>query len=146
MANVQDVAAYILRKQGAMSAMKLQKLVYYCQAWHLVFDGEPLFESDIQAWANGPVVRDLYSVHRGLFIVGESHFPKADATALTDPERETVDAVLKAYAKMDAHQLSNLTHSERPWIEAREGVPTGRRSTAVISRATMLEFYNDVLD
>ncbi len=56
MAHVQDVARYILEKRGRMSAMKLQKLVYYSQGWHLVFDGEPLFAERIEAWANGPVV------------------------------------------------------------------------------------------
>ena len=42
MANVDDVAAYILNRQGPMTAMKLQKLCYYSQAWHLVWDSEPL--------------------------------------------------------------------------------------------------------
>ena len=37
MASAHDVAAYILKKLGPMTAMKLQKLVYYCQAWSLVW-------------------------------------------------------------------------------------------------------------
>ena len=52
--NVLDIAAYILCKQGAMTAMKLQKLVYYSQAWSLVWDDKPLFRERIEAWANGP--------------------------------------------------------------------------------------------
>ena len=59
MSNVHDVAAMILNEQGAMTAMKLQKLVYYCQAWHLVWDEECLFPERIEAWANGPVVRAI---------------------------------------------------------------------------------------
>ena len=55
-----DVAAYILRKQGTMPAMKLQKLVYYSQAWSLVWDDRPIFRDRIYAWANGPVIRNLY--------------------------------------------------------------------------------------
>jgi hypothetical protein len=47
MADVRDVARYILRKHAPMSAMKLQKLVYYAQGWHLAYEGEPLFESRI---------------------------------------------------------------------------------------------------
>ena len=50
MAEVLDVAAYILKKQGPMTAMKLQKLVYYCQAWSLVWQSKPLFPNDIEAW------------------------------------------------------------------------------------------------
>ena len=64
-----DVAAFILKESGPMTAMKLQKLVYYCQAWSLVWDEKPLFKEKIEAWANGPVVRALYEKHRGKFKV-----------------------------------------------------------------------------
>lgn len=60
MANVRDVADYILAQRGPMSAMKLQKLVYYSQAWHLTWAEEPIFDARIEAWANGPVVPLLY--------------------------------------------------------------------------------------
>ncbi len=63
MATVFDVAAYILEQYSAIPTMKLQKLIYYCQAWSLVWDEEPLFSEDIEAWANGPVVRSLYEAH-----------------------------------------------------------------------------------
>jgi uncharacterized phage-associated protein len=65
MVSVHDVAVYILQKRGKMSAMKLQKLVYYARAWHMVWEDAHLFREDIEAWANGPVVRELYNVHRG---------------------------------------------------------------------------------
>lgn len=67
MASVYDVASYILRKQGPMTAMKLQKLVYYAQAWSLVWDERPIFKGRIEAWANGPVAPELYLWHRGEF-------------------------------------------------------------------------------
>lgn len=50
MATVFDVAAYILEKKGEMTAWKLQKLVYYSQAWSLVWDQRPLFAERIEAW------------------------------------------------------------------------------------------------
>ncbi len=62
-----DVADYILLQHGAMSAMKLQKLIYYSQAWHLVWEDKALFDEEIEAWANGPVVPILHSMHRGHF-------------------------------------------------------------------------------
>jgi uncharacterized phage-associated protein len=73
-ASVYDVAEYILAREGEMSAMKLHKLVYYCQAWHLVWDGAPLFDEEIQAWANGPVIPALYELHKGEFTVGPGFF------------------------------------------------------------------------
>src|SRR5260221_11586367 len=62
--SVFDVAAYIIKKMGPVSAMKLHKLIYYCQAWSLVWDERPLFQEKIEAWANGPVIRDLFVFHR----------------------------------------------------------------------------------
>lgn len=87
-----DVAEYILEQYGEMTAMKLQKLVYYCQAWHQAWSDEPLFRETIEAWANGPVVPALYEAHRGVFRVGPGFF----RTALQDPEiRARVDARLE---------------------------------------------------
>lgn len=145
MADVRDVARYVLSKQAPMSAMKLQKLVYYAQGWHLAYEGEPLFESRIEAWANGPVVRELYSAHRGLFHVHGNTFGPCDEGLLMPGEIETIDAVLDAYGDMDAHQLSNLTHNERPWIEARQGVADGERGDTEIDAATMMEFFDKLL-
>jgi uncharacterized phage-associated protein len=65
--SAKDVAAYILQRLGPMTTMKLQKLLYYCQAWSLVWDEEPLFYEAIEAWANGPVVREVFEEHRNMF-------------------------------------------------------------------------------
>ena len=48
MATVFDVAAYILAKRGEMTAWKLQKLVYYSQAWSLVWDQRPIFPGGLK--------------------------------------------------------------------------------------------------
>lgn len=139
MATVQDVAAYILREQGSMSAMKLQKLVYYSQAWSLVWDDDSLFEEDIQAWANGPVVYALYEHHRGEFMVAQ--WPWGDPEALTEVQQETIDAVLATYGHLSARQLSHLTHSESPWRDARAGLPDTARSSALITPAALVDYY-----
>lgn len=144
MVTVMDVAAYILQKQGPMTAMKLQKLCYYSQAWHLVWEEQALFEEPIQAWANGPVVPDLYRLHRGRFRVSDGAEVRGDADALSDDERGTVDAVLGFYSGKSAHWLSELTHRERPWLDARTAAGLGdqERGTAVIEHAAMYEYYD----
>lgn len=141
MANVHDVAAYILEKKGPMSAMKLQKLVYYSQAWSLVWDERALFEDDIQAWANGPVVYALYDKHRGQFQVS-NWSSWGNPNGLTGNEEETIDAVLDAYGKYTAHELSEMTHREDPWRDARSELPEGARSAAHITQASMHEYYH----
>ena len=140
MTSALDVAAYILEKRGEMTAMKLQKLVYYSQAWHLVWDSVPLFNEPIQAWANGPVVRALYDQHRGRFTVADGAI-EGDPSRLADNETETVDAVLDFYAEYTPHEVSEMTHRERPWLQARKGVPPGVRMENEISQEEMMDYY-----
>jgi uncharacterized phage-associated protein len=96
MAKVHDVAAYIIAKLRSVDAMKLQKLLYYSQAWSLVWDSRPLFSPKIEAWANGPVVRKVFKTYQGQYIISKSL--EGDKSALKDIEQETVDAVLKFMA------------------------------------------------
>ena len=128
-----------------MTAMKLQKLVYYCQAWALVWDSAPLFEERIEAWANGPVVPELYEAHRGQFEVDASTLDiVGDASKLSAEQARTVDAVLDFYGDKTPHWLSSLTHAERPWLEARSGLRPGEFSKRLITHASMAEFYSSL--
>ncbi len=142
MTTVFDVAEYILKAVGPMSAMKLQKLVYYAQAWSTVWDDAPLFPNCIEAWANGPVVRDLYEAHRGKFTLSHGVFAgRGDADKLSEVQRDTVDAVIEAYAGKSAQWLSDQTHSEEPWRNARGGLADGERGQAEISLAALSEYF-----
>jgi uncharacterized phage-associated protein len=143
MVSVFDVAQFILRECGSMTAMKLQKLVYYCQAWSLVWDEKPLFRERIEAWANGPVVRELFDYHRGQFRVNS--IPKGNPEKLNARQKETVLAVLKYYCKKSSQWLSDLTHMEDPWREARRGIRENERGSQVISHASMIEYYSSLL-
>jgi len=121
-----------------MTCMKLEKLVFYSQAWSLVWDEEPLFIEPIEAWVNGPVVPELYAGHRGLFKVATW---SGNSNALTDSEKETVDSVIAFYGKRSSMELSQMTHQEEPWIKARKGLAPTERGNRVITHASMAEYY-----
>ncbi|HSX03292.1 MAG TPA: type II toxin-antitoxin system antitoxin SocA domain-containing protein [Rhabdochlamydiaceae bacterium] len=143
--SVFDVAAYILSKQPKshpITAWKLQKLVYYCQAWSLVWEEQPLFKEKIIAWANGPVVKELYSLLKGLFFVKK--LGKGSISNLSSIQKRTIDNVLNAYGDKTAQWLSDLTHMEDPWIKAREGLKPGERGNVVIMLSTMHEYYSSI--
>jgi len=142
MANVFDVAQYILHKQGPMTTMKLQKLVYYSQAWALVWDEKPLFPEQIQAWASGPVVPELYNVHRGQFEIDS--LPVGEQKNLKRYEKETIDAVLSYYGGKKAQWLSDLSHLEDPWKQARKGKKAGQNCTREISHSSIVEYYSSL--
>lgn len=143
MATVRDTAAYILRKQGAMTAMKLQKLCYYSYGYHLAWEGRPLFPEHFEAWANGPVCRELYNAHRGRFAVEPGTIP-GDPDALDDGECESIDLVLASYGDLTAHQLSLMTHREQPWLGARGRSKAGPldRSTARLREEDIFNYFD----
>ncbi|MCU7816541.1 MAG: DUF4065 domain-containing protein [Candidatus Thiodiazotropha sp. (ex Lucinoma kastoroae)] len=143
MVSALDVAEYILQQTGVVTTMKLQKLVYYCQAWSLVWDEKPMFKEDIEAWANGPVVRELYESHKGQFDVPKG-FIGGDTSKLIDEQKETIDAVLTYYGLLTSQTLVNLTHAEDPWKDARKGIPETARSNNEISLASMAEYYGSL--
>jgi len=143
MAKVFNIAKYILEKQGDMTAMKLQKLVYYTQAWHVVWEETPLFDDEIEAWINGPVVPALYDLHRGKFIISVNDIPNVD-DELSSLEKENIDKVLEFYGDKSSQWLSDLTHSEEPWMQAREGLAPYQRGNQVISIRSMAEYYESL--
>ncbi|WP_411572213.1 Panacea domain-containing protein [Vreelandella titanicae] len=144
MANVFTVAEYILDKLGPMTAMKLQKLVYYSQAWHLTWDEVPLFDEKIEAWANGPVVPALYDAHRGEYRVAAGMFRDRADCELNEDEIESIEQVLEVYGDKDPQWLSNLTHMEDPWKLARTGIKEGARCNEEITKDTIVEYYSSI--
>lgn len=132
LSTVFDVAEYILSTQKTITAMRLEHLCYYAQAWSLVWDETPLFSEPFEAWKNGPVCPELYARHHGKFTVspGELH---GNPNALDKSQRDTIDAVLRYYGTLSAYELDTLTYGEAPWKDARGG--------NVISFASMAEYY-----
>ena len=137
-----DTAKYLVEKYGAMSAMKLHKLAYYCQAWHMVWFDRELFPEDFQAWANGPVIRSLYAVHRKQFLVDAGSFALGNSASLSEEQKAAIDKVMSFYGDKNAQWLSDLTHREAPWLTARGNLPPGAPSEAVIDKASIHEYYS----
>lgn len=145
-----QLASYILFKAGErgirVSNLKLQKLLYYCQAWHLAITGEPLFGDRIEAWVHGPVVPrvfGIYKEHRW----SEIPIPPSaeiEAGSLGLPIAEHVSDVIDVYASMSGPELERLTHQESPWIDARGGIPAHEPSTAAISTDAMRDYYRSL--
>ena len=142
--SVFDVAEYICEKfrnsSPPLTAMKLQKLLYYCQSWSLVWNEKAIFREQIQAWANGPVIKELYEKHRGMLYV-ENGF-NGEVGKLDESQKDTIDCVLASYGDKTAQWLSDLTHLESPWKEARKGLNASERGSRVISQASLHEYYS----
>ena len=132
-----DAAQLIIDRCGPMTTMKLQKLVYYGQVWSVVWDDDVLFQEPIQAWDNGPVVRELWEATRGRFRV--DGIPSGDSSRMGEPALATIARMLETYGDKDAQWLSDLTHMEAPWKEAR-----ARGQNSEISLERISEYYSSL--
>lgn len=135
-----DIAGVIVNRSGSfLTAMQLQKLLYYVQAWHVAITDSPAFREPIKAWADGPVVPQVWHTRKE---------PSTRTAALQEraPEldeltSDLVDLVLTTYGSMSGDELSALTHAEVPWREARGDLPDDAPSSKPIPLPTMAEFY-----
>lgn len=140
---ISDYPLYECRERGELlTNLKLQKLLYYAQAWHLALKGQELFPEDFQAWVHGPVLLSQY--HR----FKDFKWRPID-TAVSRPELDPdlyafLDEIIDIFAAETAVALEIMTHRERPWIEARGELPIHEPCSNYISKQTMAEFYKSL--
>lgn len=138
--HIYDVAKFFLQKGGPIISMKLQKIVYYAQAWSLVLRGKALFPERILAWSYGPIIYELYEQHKHNFVV--TYLKYGDPTRLHDDEKAFLEKIYAYYSKFSYSELSQMTHSEDPWITAYRNTMHEEGSSSVISLESMEEFYS----
>lgn len=142
--SVRDVALYILETEGQMGTMKLQKLVFYCQAYSLAWFKRPMFQEDVEAWIHGPVIRGLWNLHRRLFSFSAAELkekaPDADWSLLTSTDRRVVRSILNSVGALSGLDLRDRTHDESPWIDAFDA--NERWHDTVITHKAMEEYYS----
>ena len=153
MASVQAVADYILGKidpeaGDSITNLKLQKLVYYVQAWHLALKDTPAFHEPVEAWAHGPVVRPLYArfADYGWQAVDPTHRETDPDHALSKGTRELIDEVWEVYGDYSGSELEALTHSEDPWKEVYGDRPVGARCNDAIPHDLMRSYYRSLIN
>jgi uncharacterized phage-associated protein len=88
---------------------------------------------------------ELSRVHVEHFLIGAEHIEGGRVSALEKREKESVDAVLRSFGKKSAHWLSEVTHREDPWRDARLGLESGERGAASISHAAMAACYRSLV-
>jgi uncharacterized phage-associated protein len=151
MATVRQISDYVIFRCKAegdadLSTLKLQKLLYYIQAWHLAFYKKKAFDGDFQAWIHGPVNREIYDIFKDKkYLYSEMTLDDVENQNIdVDLEKELrihVDTILDGYAKFSATELEIMTHSEDPWMDARKGYASNERCERIISDDAMEKYY-----
>jgi uncharacterized phage-associated protein len=129
MVNVMSYAAAVYylaekaEKEGlSFSNLKIQKLIYYAQGFHLGVYDCPLFEQKIEAWPHGPVIRPLY---HSLKQFGMRNIALASLVAclgvqsaegLSHEQKSVLDMVYDEHGHKKALVLREQTHQESPWL------------------------------
>jgi uncharacterized phage-associated protein len=123
--------------------LKLQKLVYYAQAWYLANFKTPLFKEDFEAWVHGPVIPQLYHQYKEkgsepILTTKKLNEVKVNFDSKT---LEFLDMVANAYISEGGYKLELMTHQEKPWQTARQGYEADQTCKVIISKDVMKEYY-----
>lgn len=145
-----DVAKYFLSRVdtnagGSMTHLKLQKLCYYAQAWHLVFENATMVDEEFQAWMHGPACPDLWHRYKNFGWQDIEQVASINLNLFTKEQLETLEAVWDAYGQFDGKYLERLTHQEPPWVLARNGCDPGDHCSNIITPDSMKEYYSGLI-
>ncbi len=151
------LASYILCKYGSMSHLKLQKLIYFVEGYHLAyFQGKSIVKDDFEAWAHGPVSRTLYNELKEYSILyGDVKYIHEVGTLspidvvnsiLCSSQIELIDEVMELYIRETGMTLEGITHQQSPWISARQGLSPYEKCNNIIDKKQMQEYFSNLLN
>jgi uncharacterized phage-associated protein len=140
-----DLAKHIIywfsaKKNQQIDNLKLQKLLYYTQAWSLAIHDCPVFQAQIEAWVHGPVVPPVFREYRDLRWSPISLVDDGNSK-ISSKLQKHLDEVLGAYGDYTGWQLERLAHNEHPWQAARGNLPPDVPSSNVITHESMKTYY-----
>lgn len=140
--------SYIFKTTGEVTPLALQKILYFIQGIHMVVLGVELFSEDCQAWAHGPVFKDVYEVFKNFkyspiddirFAMFQNRFHE-----LSDNEKKVIELVVESFGIYSGKTLEQITHAETPWKDARANCFPNERSNEVISKQAIKDYYSEV--
>jgi uncharacterized phage-associated protein len=122
----------------AITQLKLQKLVYYAEAWFLANFDKALTDENYEAWAHGPALRSLYSKYRDY---GWEAIPPEKGQGVSSELSSYLEAVYEKYGQYSAKKLEHMTHVEDPWRNARGDLPAEAASRIIIPKVEIRNYY-----
>lgn len=146
MTTAAKVTDYIISKGvkegNLLTNKRIQKLIYYIQAWHLAINNKPIFDDTIEAWVHGPAIRSIYEMYRANAWLPISKVANPKIADELEPDTvQFIDRIFLAYSKYDTATLEYMTHAETPWQEARKGLEANEISSNEITQDSMKEYY-----
>ena len=138
--SAEDIAKYVIfychEHRYPINNLKLQKLLYFVQAYFLVEANKSCFYDVIEAWGYGPVIPVVYRKYR---VYGSLNIPCLDDGSefnyIKSEDYDILNTILDEVAKYDLSQLVNITCNQSPWIDARKTL------TKRITNKSIVDFF-----
>ena len=142
-AKTNEIADWFIRFAHELSDpitnLRLQKLMYYAQAWYLALNGERLIPDAFEAWVHGPVLPSVWERFSGYGWNPISE--EVPEHRLPEEVENHLREIMEAYGGFTTWDMERLTHAETPWLAARGDSDPHEPSTNVISEEEMKRFY-----
>lgn len=141
-ANIDKVAEYIVSRGGDITPLALQKLLYYVQGFYFAFFGSFLFAEDCEAWAHGPVYRNIYFKYKDYSYNPIDEPAVYSKAAFSTTEKAVIDSVAENLGCYSGTLLEKFTHMETPWLLTRGDLPEGAPSDKVIDKELIGNYFS----
>lgn len=139
------ISQYIIYKCDEITPLALQKLLYYAQGFYKAFFGNFLFKDDCEAWSHGPVYREIYDKYRSYkYNIIEQYLDYEIEDILDEDRKSLLDVIIKSFGFYNGKALEKMTHFEKPWIEARRGIPANEKCNKIIDKSDIGEYFEKI--
>ena len=140
--DIELVAQYLIYKCNDITPLALQKLLYYAQGFYKIFFCNFLFKDECEAWEHGPVYRKIYDKYKGYsYNVIEQYIDYEIEDILDEEKKALLDVIVKSFGFYSGKALEKMTHYEKPWIEARKGIPANEKCNNIINKEKIEEYF-----
>jgi len=126
------------KEREGITNLKLQKILYFAQAFYLAKIGKPLFADKIEAWGYGPVVPSVYKKFKGNG--SDPIILEEDKSSIAEEDKENLKRIWGTFGGYSASRLVDITHAHTPWKEAHTS------PTQIISHKSLKEYYSPLLN
>ena len=147
--SAEDVANYFIHlaskrvvgdndEREGITNLKLQKILYFAQAYFLAKLGRPLFKDDIEAWVYGPVIPAIYQKYKSKKsnpIIDGDESPK-----ISDEDKQALKVIWETFGGYSASRLVDISHAHSPWKEA------FKAKNKIISKQSLRDYYKPLLN
>ena len=133
MERVVDLAQYIFDRYKSISGgaapdeMKLHKLLYFTQREALAITDNPLFPETFYGWKYGPVCREIRLCYTPDGMADDNIRPVSHESAYI------ANNIVEQYGGYESWKLSELSHKEISWRNARKGLEPGQNGNKPLS-------------